>query len=181
MKKFKLLLVICTATLSSSALAIGMTAEQGKNFTNLNAEIGKSSSGAYIEGNWLKNTEDGMYTGGLGLGYNLHLGPVMINAGAKAVYLEQKNGENGVTYPVGGGVIINLTDSIHLYGEGYTASNSISNSIKKYTEANGGISWTPFTPVTLKVGYRYVSAGVKEEHSSHNLIDGTYIGGGVTF
>ncbi len=48
---------------SSSAMAIGLTAEQGKNFTGLNAEIGKSSSGIYLDSQWIKNTRDGAQIG----------------------------------------------------------------------------------------------------------------------
>lgn len=53
-------------------------------------ELGKSSSGLYAESNWLKNTDDGTQTGGVGAGYNLEVGPVMLNAGAKAIYLGPK-------------------------------------------------------------------------------------------
>ena len=91
---------------------VGFTVEQGKNFTNLNMEMGKSSSGLYAESHWLKNTDDGSQTGGVGAGYNLEVGPVMLNAGAKAIYLGPKKGDNGVAFPVGGGVNVALTDSI---------------------------------------------------------------------
>lgn len=67
-------------------------------------EMGKSSSGLYAESHWLKNTDDGSQTGGVGAGYNTEVGPVMLNAGAKAIYLGPKKGDNGVAFPVGGGV-----------------------------------------------------------------------------
>ena len=52
----------------------------------------------------LKNTDDGTTTGGVGAGYNFEVGPVMLNAGAKALYVGPKKGDNGVAFPVGGGV-----------------------------------------------------------------------------
>ncbi|MEZ1648525.1 YfaZ family outer membrane protein, partial [Enterobacter hormaechei] len=55
MKKLNILLLSALAAVSGSALAMGGTVEQGKNFTNLNLEMGKSSSGVYLESNWLKN------------------------------------------------------------------------------------------------------------------------------
>ena len=95
MKKLNILLLSALTALSGSALAMGGSIEQGKNFTNLNLEMGKSSSGLYAESNWLKNTDDGTQTGGVGAGYNLEVGPVMLNAGAKAIYIGPKKGDNG--------------------------------------------------------------------------------------
>ena len=59
MKKLNILLLTALTAVSGSALALGGSVEQGKNFTNLNLEMGKSSSGLYVESNWLKNTDDG--------------------------------------------------------------------------------------------------------------------------
>ena len=53
--------------------------------------------------------------------------------------------------------------------------------MKNYVEANGGVSWTPVKPVTLKVGYRHVSVDGKDGRPNHTLVDGAYVGGGVTF
>ena len=57
MKKLNILLLSALTAVSGSALAMGGTVEQGKNFTNLNLEMGKSSSGLYVESNWLKNNK----------------------------------------------------------------------------------------------------------------------------
>ncbi len=181
MRKLNILILAGLTAVSGSAMAVGFTVEQGKNFTNLNMEMGKSSSGLYAESNWLKNTDDGSQTGGVGAGYNLEVGPVMLNAGAKAIYLGPKKGDNGVAFPVGGGVNVALTDSIHVFGEGYVAPDGLNNSVKNYVEANGGVSWSQIGPVTLKVGYRHVSVDGKEGRPNHTLIDGAYVGGGVTF
>lgn len=181
MKKRNLLLVALLTATSGSAMAMGFTVEQSKNFSNFDLEMGKSSSGIYLESSWLKNTDDGTQTGGVGAGYNLGLGPLMVNVGAKALYLGPKKGDNGVAFPVGGGVSYALTDSINLFGEGYTAAEGMNNSVKNYVEANGGVSWTPFTPLTLKAGYRHVSVDGKNGRPNHTLIDGAYVGGGITF
>ena len=181
MKKLSVLLSLSLVMASGSALAMGFTAEQSKNYTNLNAELGKSSDGLYAESNWVKNTKDGAQLGSLGVGYNFGLGPLTLSAGTKAVYLGPKKGDNGVAFPVGGGVNVALTDSIHVFGEGYVAPDGLNNSVKNYVEANGGVSWSPIGPVTLKVGYRHVSVDGKEGRPNHTLIDGAYVGGGVTF
>jgi hypothetical protein len=112
-------------------------------------ELGKSSSGLYAESNWLKNTDDGTQTGGVGAGYNLEVGPVMLNAGARPSLGPKKAITAWRSYR--GGVNVALTDSIHVFGEGYAAPEGLNNSVKNYVEANGGVSWTPITPVTLKV------------------------------
>ncbi len=44
MKKLNILIVAALTAVSGSAMAMGFTVEQGKNFTNLNMEMGKSSS-----------------------------------------------------------------------------------------------------------------------------------------
>ena len=68
MKKLNVLLLSALTAVSASALAMGGSIEQGKNFTNLNVEMGKSTSGLYTEGSWLKNTDDGTTTGGVSIG-----------------------------------------------------------------------------------------------------------------
>lgn len=181
MKKLNIIVFASLIATSTSSFAMGVTAEQGKNFTNLTAEMGKDSSGIYLEGNWFKNTRDGAQLGGAGAGYNLDLGPVMVNLGAKATYLGPKKGDNGVVFPIGGGVSYAVTDSVKLYGEGYSAPKSLANSVKNYAEANAGISWTPVTPVTLKAGYRYAGVDGKDGRPGHTLVDGLYVGGGVIF
>jgi hypothetical protein len=72
-------------------------------------------------------------------------------------------------------VNVALTDSIHVFGEGYVAPDGLNNSVKNYVEANGGVSWSPVGPLTLKVGYRHVSVDGKEGRPNHTLIDGAYV------
>ena len=97
----------------------------------------------------------------MGAGYNTGLGG-HAERGCKSYLYRPEKGDNGVAFPIGGGVNVALTDSIHLYGEGYVAPEGMNNSVKNYVEANGGVSWTPVTPVTLKVGYRHVSVDGKD-------------------
>ena len=171
-------LLLCA---SSSAMAIGLNAEQSKNTSVLDAEIGRSSGGLYVDGQWFKNTTDGVQIGQAGTGYNLEIGPVMLTAGVKAAYIGGKKGDNGVAFPVGGGVKINLPANFALYGEGYSAPEQLTNSVKNFVEANGGVSWSPVDPLVLKVGYRYAGVDGKDGRPGHTLIDGPYIGGGLTF
>lgn len=166
---------------SGSTFAMGLSFEGGKNWTNLEAEMGKSSSGFYLQGNWLKNVEDGSQTGGAGIGYNLGLGPVMANVGVKALYIEPKEGDDGVAFPIGGGLTLNLTDSLALFGEGYVAPEGLNNSVKNYTEANAGVSWSPISLVTLKAGYRYAGVDGKHGRPSHSLYEGPYASASVNF
>ena len=48
MRKLNILILAALTAVSGSAMAVGFTVEQGKNFTNLNMEMGKSSSGLYL-------------------------------------------------------------------------------------------------------------------------------------
>lgn len=166
---------------SSSAMAMGLTAEQGKNHSVLDAEMGRSSGGIYLDSQWIKNTSDGVQIGQAGTGYNLALGPLMLTAGVKATYIGGKKGDDGVAFPVGGGVKLSLPADFAIYGEGYSAPEGLANSVKNFVEADGGISWSPLGPLTLKVGYRYAGVDGKDGRPGHTLIDGPYIGGGLTF
>lgn len=173
-----LCLLLCT---SSSAMAIGLNAEQGRNLTTLDAEMGRSSSGIYLDSQWIKNTADGVQVAQAGTGYNLAIGPVMVTAGVKATYIGGKKGDNGVAFPVGGGVKLSLPANLALYGEGYSAPEPFTNSVKNFVEAEGGISWSPLGPLVMKAGYRYAGVDGKDGRPGHTLIDGPYVGGGLTF
>ncbi|MFI8417091.1 YfaZ family outer membrane protein [Serratia sp. NPDC078593] len=178
------MLKVCPLALilaSSSAFAVGFTSEVGKSYTNFDLEMGKSSSGLYVQSNWTKNVKDGTQVGGAGVGYNLGLGPLTLNVGAKALYINPKKGDNGVAFPIGGGIAYNVTDSIAVFGEGYSAPEGLNNSVKNYVEANGGVSWQPIPLLTVKAGYRYAAVDGKDGRPSSTLIDGPYVGAGVTF
>lgn len=171
-------LLLCA---SSSAMAMGLNAELGKNYSVLDAEMGRSSSGIYLDSQWIKNTADGVQIAQAGTGYNLAFGPVMVTAGVKATYVGGKKGDNGVAFPIGGGVKLSLPANLALYGEGYSAPKQFANSVKNFVEAEGGVSWSPLGPLIVKAGYRYAGVDGKDGRPGHTLIDGPYIGGGLTF
>ncbi|MBV4413646.1 porin [Enterobacteriaceae bacterium YMB-R22] len=141
MKNFFKAAALSSVLISGSVFAMGISLEKGKSWTNVEAEIGRGCGGLYAQGNWLKNTDNGEQTGGVGAGYNLNLGLAMLNAGAKALYIGPKKGDNGLAFPVGGGARIKLINGFALYGEGYIAPDGFSNSVRNYTEANAGVSW----------------------------------------
>lgn len=181
MKKLNIFLLIVLIVVLGFVLVLGGSVEQGKNFINFNLEMGKFLFGLYVESNWLKNIDDGMQIGGVGVGYNLGFGLVMLNVGVKVIYIGLKKGDNGVVFLIGGGVNVVLIDSIYLYGEGYVVLEGMNNSVKNYVEVNGGVSWMLVIFVILKVGYCYVSVDGKDGCSGYILIDGVYVGGGVIF
>lgn len=179
--KISIISLAVLLSVSSSAMAMGLNVEQGKNFSVLDAEMGRSSGGIYLDSQWIKNTSDGVQIGQAGTGYNLAIGPVMLTAGVKATYIGGKKGDDGIAFPVGGGVKIALPADFAIYGEGYSAPEHLTNSVKNFVEADGGISWSPLGPLVLKAGYRYAGVDGKDGRPGHTLVDGPFIGGGLTF
>ncbi|EIS07510.1 yfaZ family protein [Yersinia pestis PY-46] len=53
--------------------------------------------------------------------------------------------------------------------------------MKSYSEANGGVRWNVFRPLTVDVGYRYINMEGKEGRRDNRLADGVYIGAGLNF
>lgn len=160
---------------------MGGVLEQGNNFTSTYFELGKTSGGLYTEGGWTKNTEDGNNFGGAGIGYNFEFGPLMLGAGAKTVYLEPQKGDDGMAFPVGGGITLSFPAGFAIYGEGYSAPDDLANSVKNYVQADGGISWSPIGPLILKAGYRYAGVDGEKGRPGHRLVDGPYIAEGIVF
>lgn len=181
MRKFNIFIFVVLIVVFGFVMVVGFIVEQGKNFINLNMEMGKFFFGLYVESYWLKNIDDGSQIGGVGVGYNLEVGLVMFNVGVKVIYFGLKKGDNGVVFLVGGGVNVILIDSIYVFGEGYVVLDGLNNSVKNYVEVNGGVSWFLIGLVMLKVGYCYVSVDGKEGCLNYILIDGVYVGGGVIF
>ena len=105
---------------------------------------GNQPSGLYTEGKWLKKPTAAPRPVAWAQATNFEVGPVMLNAGAKGPLRWPEEGDNGVAFPVGGGVNVALTDSIHqVFGEGYVAPEGLNNSVKNYVEANGGVKLDP--------------------------------------
>src|SRR5688572_32085097 len=79
---------------SGQTQAVELGAKAGTNFTELNAGMGRQTSGLYVEGNWAKNTQNGRQIGGVSTGFNIPAGPAMINLGAKALYMQGSTSDN---------------------------------------------------------------------------------------
>lgn len=174
------LVVMMAAAGQAQALELG--AKAGSDFTELDVGMGRQTSGLYLSGNWAKDTKNGRQVGGIGAGFNIPVGPAMINLGAKSVYLQGTTSDNeGVAFPVGGGITITFTDSLAFYGEGYVAPDALNNSVKSYIEADGGLSWVPFRPLKLKAGYRYVGIDGTAGNPNERIIDGAYLGAELDF
>lgn len=176
-------LVACTASLlfvASSASAVSFNAETGRDYTNLGFGMGTNSTGLAISGNWARSDHDGDIVG-LGLGFNLPLGPMIATAGAKGIYMSPEDGSTGGAVAIGGGLRYPINSSFSLYGEGYFAPEELTSGMKSYSEANGGVRWSIFRPLTVDVGYRYINMEGKEGHRDNRLADGVYIGAGLNF
>ncbi|CAM8126908.1 YfaZ [Klebsiella michiganensis] len=88
----KPILLIATLCASSTTFAsLNLHGEAGSAFTNLSASFGAEHPGMTVSGNWAHSDNDGD-TAGLGLGYNFNLGPFLLTAGGKALYLNPKDG-----------------------------------------------------------------------------------------
>ncbi|WAT01607.1 YfaZ family outer membrane protein [Rouxiella chamberiensis] len=177
-------LVACSAAAllmtTVSAHAIGVNAQIGQHYTNLGVGFGTTTPGLALSGNWAHSDNDGDVAG-VGLGYNIALGPVMATVGGKALYTHPKDGDEGYAIPVGGGLQLPLGRYVSLYGEGYYAPDSLSSGVNNYKEANGGVRFTPISLVTVDVGYRYQALEGKDGHRDNIIADGAYIGGAVNF
>ncbi|WP_314154671.1 YfaZ family outer membrane protein [Rouxiella badensis] len=181
MKKY---LVACSAAAlmmtTVSAHAIGVNAQVGQHYTSLGFGLGNTTPGLALTGDWTHSDRDGDVTG-LGLGYNIGLGPVMATVGAKALYTSPKNGSDGYAVPIGGGLQLPLGHYLSLYGNAYYAPDSLSSGINNYKEATGGIRFSPISLVSIDVGYRYQALNGKDGHRDNVIADGAYLGGAVNF
>lgn len=170
--------MICMA---GSAQALSLNAEGGDGYTNLGIGMGTSTGGLAVSANWTHDDSNGDVAG-LGVGFNLPLGPVLATVGGKALYLSPEHGKDGGALAVGGGLQWQLSDRFSLYGEGYYAPEAMATSrIGEYEEGNAGLRWNIIKPLNLNVGYRYVNIGGKDGYRDSTLADGPYIGLGLSF
>ena len=165
---------------AGSASAISLNGEVGSDYTNLGFGMGTNTGGLAISGNWARSDHDGdVY--GLGLGFNLPLGPLMATVGGKGIYMSPEDGSSGGAVAIGGGLTYPINKSFTLYGEGYFAPEELTSGMKSYSEANGGLRWNVFRPLTVDVGYRYINMEGKDGRRDNRVADGVYIGAGLAF
>lgn len=177
-------LIACSAAAlmmtTVSAYAVGVSAQVGEHYTNLGVGLGTDTPGLALSGQWTQRTHRGDVAG-VGLGYNVELGPVLATVGGKLLYVNPKHGKDGYAVPLGGGLQLPINHYVSLYGEGYYAPNVSSSHIKDYKEASAGVRFTPVSLVNIDVGYRYEEMAGKGYRPNEKLADGIYIGGAVNF
>lgn len=180
MKKVVIAGIASLLFVSGYASAISVNAQAGKEYTNVGVGFGTDTTGLALSGNWAHNDDDGEI-GGLGIGLNLPLGPLLATVGGKGIYLNPKSGDEGYAAAVGGGLQWPLTDSFRLYGEYYYSPDSLSSGVKDYEEANAGVRWTIMRPISIEAGYRYINLAGKDGDRDNAVADGPYVGGSVSF
>jgi len=92
MKKFLLPVTVGYFLFSGHSNAASVSAQVGKDFTELAAGIGSKGAGLGINGNWAPSDHDGQVVSlGLGATFGLPLGPFSAYIGGKAYYLSPKD------------------------------------------------------------------------------------------
>lgn len=165
---------------SAGANAVSLSGQVGEHYTNLGVGMGTETSGLTLSGNWAHNDDDGDIAG-LGLGYNIPLGPFMGTVGGKGVYLNPNAGSEGYALAVGGGLAWQVSDSFRLFGEYYYSPDSLSSGVNDYREANAGARLTIIRPLSIEAGYRYVELTGKEGNRDNAVADGPYVGVNASF
>ncbi|WP_410013644.1 YfaZ family outer membrane protein [Sodalis sp. C49] len=165
---------------AASANAVSVTGEVGEHYTNVGVGFGTTTPGIAVSGNWAHNDDNGDVAG-LGLGYNIPLGPFMGTVGGKGLYVGPKDGDEGYAIAVGGGLQLPVGSLFSLYGDYYYSPDSLSSGVENYTEANAGVRLTAIPLVTVSVGYRYMAMDGKDGDRDNILADGPYIGGAFNF
>ncbi|GBP03557.1 hypothetical protein EVAR_101247_1 [Eumeta japonica] len=170
LKKWCKTLAYCC--ISSSAMAIGLNAEQGKNTSALDAEIGRSSGGLYLDSQWIKIRQ-------MVCRLVRRVPVITRNRSGDADRWRESDlhrwqkGDNGVAFPVGGGEI-NLPADFAIYGEGYSAPEQLTNSVKNFVEANAGVSWSPLGPLVLKWATVTRVSTALRDLPPDNIVSGKY-------
>nr|WP_159465028.1 YfaZ family outer membrane protein [Scandinavium goeteborgense] len=183
MRMFKLKAALLVAALGTAAAAnasINLHGEAGEEFTNLSASFGANDPGLTFNGNWAHSDDDGDVAG-LGLGFNLPLGPVLFTLGGKALYLNPNDGDEGYAVAVGGGAQVPLGDFITVFGDYYYSPDSLSSGVDDYMEANAGVRVRVIKSVSIEGGYRYIDMDGKNGNRDNKLADGAYAGVSFSF
>ncbi|UDJ84055.1 YfaZ family outer membrane protein [Kosakonia oryzae] len=180
MKKVALLGLASLLLASACAQAVSLNGQVGKDYSNLGFGFGTETSGIAVTGNWAHSEDDGEVAG-LGLGYNLPLGPFLATVGGKGLYISPDSGSDGYAIAVGGGLQWKIASSFSLFGEYYYSPDSLSSGVKEYQEANAGARYTIMRPLTVEAGYRYINMTGKEGHRDNAVADGPYVGVSASF
>lgn len=175
MNKLILAGVASLALVSAAANAISISGQAGEKYTNVGVGFGTESAGLALSGNYAHSDDNGDVAG-LGLGFNLPLGPFMGTVGGKALYLNPKDGDEGYAVAVGGGLSWEIFDSFSVFGDYYYSPDSLSSGVKDYQEASAGARWTIIRPVTIEAGYRYIGLDGKDGNRDNAIADGPYVG-----
>lgn len=180
MNKILLSSGVAMLLLAGSAQAIEGSIDAGQRYTNVNVGMGTTTPGLSLSGNWMRSDHDGKVAG-LRLGYNFQVGPAFVTPAVKAMYIDPKSTSDGYAIALGGGVQVPLSKMFAVYGEYYYAPESLSTHIDSYQEASGGISFTPFQMLNLRVGYKYLSLDGKDGRGDNVLANGPYAGASLRF
>lgn len=180
MKKLLIAGVSGLLFVASQANALSVGGEVGEHYTNITGGFGTESTGLALSGNWAHNDDHGDIAG-LGLNFNLPLGPFMLSPGVKGVYLNPKAGSEGYAAAVGGGVKLPIGQSFSLFGDYYYSPDSLSSSIDDYQEANVGARLSVLRPLSIEAGYRYINVSGKDGDRDSKLADGPYVGVSAAF
>jgi len=181
MKKFLVAGVAASLMFAAaSANAVSVNGEIGEHYTHLGVGFGTTTPGLALSGDWTHNDDDGDVAG-LGLGYNIPLGPFMATVGGKGLYTDPKDGDSGYAAAVGGGLQLPIAKLFTLYGDYYYSPDSLSSGIGNYKEANAGVRLTAIPLVTVSVGYRYMALDGKDGNRDNIVADGAYVGGAINF
>lgn len=180
MKKNRVFSLMGLLLLPLAANAISINGQAGKDYTNVGVGFGTETSGLALSGNWAHNDDDGDIAG-LGLGFNIPLGPLMATVGGKGVYLNPKAGDDGYAVAVGGGLQWELGDRFRLFGEYYYSPDSLSSGVHDYEEANAGGRFMILRPLSVEAGYRYINLSGKDGNRDNAIADGPYVGVSASF
>ncbi|MFP1722105.1 YfaZ family outer membrane protein [Lonsdalea quercina] len=178
----KKLMTACLGSLllaSAGAQAIGISAEAGNDYVGGAASIGLPFPGLSANAGWGHDNDNNNDAYSLGVDYGFSLGRAAVNAGVKGVYLQPDHGDDGYGLAVGGGVQFPLTSSFSLFGEGYYSPDAFTSHLDRYVEAKGGVRWQPLRPLSVDVGYRYITMG--SSNDDRRIADGFYLGAGLSF
>lgn len=160
---------------STAASAMSVSGQAGQDYTTLAFGMGTDSSGLALSGNWTHNDDHGDVAG-LGLGFNLPLGPFMATVGGKAIYLNPNVGDEGYAVAAGGGLSWAISDSLSVFGDYYYSPDSLSSGVNDYQEASAGARFTVLRPVSIEAGYRYIDMETKNNNGNSKMADGPYVG-----